>query len=434
MMGFLSDGWDPFDSAEEIRRRKKQAEAENVASVEGYDPQNDNTKEGLLGSLIDKPVAPWEKEKAEQSTGEYWAKNILGINSLFSPLAKKTHAAETRAYNTAMREAAAEDAARQLKFGAIDEFVTDMTDGNVGNDARAYLRGRANDIDAEDMATAFYNDPMFQQAALDDLPPIMQTAKILMETHNADPANVNDQWTMEDAFNHAKKYDPALVGSLAAANASGAGNVEADLASLAAAQKQYLGAYEQNAVFADSLANIDRGIEMIDKEEVDTGIVNGFLFNAFGIGTAEMGEFNALSKNATIDKLMSFKGPTTDFEFTQSEAAAFASIMKGEPVNEGTLKTARSAIERAMKRNSNLGEASFGTMRDLSDKVGQGQTFSIYEKNYAPWFQQSAAPAEDPKDFVDGVPTFDKFRRDAEDRGETDAAKIRETYNRMYGG
>ena len=121
------------------RYAKKQAEAENVAAVEGpYDPQNDNTKAGLLGSLIDKPVAPWEKEKAEQSTGEYWAKNILGINSLFSPLAKKTHAAETVAYNEAMREAAGEDAERQRLLKELDTFNAGFTDGDTTNDAATY--------------------------------------------------------------------------------------------------------------------------------------------------------------------------------------------------------------------------------------------------------------------------------------------------------
>lgn len=164
MMGFLSDGWDPFDSAEEIRKRKKQAEAENVAAVEGYDPQNDNTKAGLLGSLIDKPVAPWEKEKEEQSTGEYWAKNILGINSLFSPLAKKTHAAETVAYNTAMREAAGEDAERTRLLGELDTFNTGFTDGDTTNDAMTYMTGRIGGLDADDLATAYYEDPMFETA------------------------------------------------------------------------------------------------------------------------------------------------------------------------------------------------------------------------------------------------------------------------------
>ena len=164
MMGFLSDGWDPFDSAEEIRRKKKQAEAENVAAVEGYDPQSDNTKAGLLGSLIDKPVAPWEKEKAEQSTGEYWAKNILGINSLFSPLAKKTHAAETVAYNEAMRAAAGEDAERQRLLKELDIFDAGFTDGITENDAKTYVAGIIGGLDPDAVATGYYDDPMFETA------------------------------------------------------------------------------------------------------------------------------------------------------------------------------------------------------------------------------------------------------------------------------
>ena len=133
---------------------------------------------------------------------------------------------------------------------------------------------------------------------------------------------------------------------------------------------------------------------MLQNGEVDTGLFNGFLFNVFGIGSSAMGELNALSKNATIDKLMNFKGPTTDFEFSQSEAAAFASIMKGEDVNEG-MKTARAAIERAIKRNATLAESAYGTMTDMGEKIGQSSTVGIVGKNYKPWWeQQASAPAQ----------------------------------------
>ena len=400
MMGFLSDGWDPFDVAGEMRRKKKAAEAENVAAVEGYDPQNENTKAGLLGGLIDKPVAPWETEKAEQSTGEYWAKNILGINSLFSPLAKKTHAAETKAYNTSMREAAEEDAARQLKYDHVDEYVNDMTDGNIGNDARAYLRGRANDIEADDMATAFYNDPMFANRNLDDLTPIMQTATQVMEAHNARPENAENQWDIKDAFDHVKKYDPDLNYSISSANALGSGSVDADLSSFATAQGSYIQAHDNNQMYNDGLARVDEAIALFDPDRpegaLDTGVVNGFLYNTFGVGPEGLATLDVLGKDATIEKLMSFKGPTTDFEFTKAEAAAFASIMKGEPANLEILNTVRGAIEKASKRNSTSAEAAFGTMRDFTGEKGSLQnmkgTFDIYEKNYAPWWEQSPDP------------------------------------------
>lgn len=429
MTGFLSDDWDPVDNVASKRRRKK-AEAEAVAQAEGYDPQTTETK----GSLL-KPMAPWEREKAEQGTGEYWAKNILGINSLFRPDARKTHYANVADYNETAREMEVAGLERDRKSEAAGIFNEVFTDGDSSNDGLGFLNARIAGLESEDIETAYPDDPMFAGNNYDDLTPIMQTAKILMDSHNADPANANDPWTMEDAFNHAKKYDPSLVGSLAAAGASGAGNVKADLDSLAAAQKSYVGAFEQSAIFADSIANVDRGIEMIETGEVDTGMLNGFLFNAFGLGSEAMGELNALSKNATIDKLMSFKGPTTDFEFTQSEAAAFASIMKGEDVNLGTLKTARNAIERAAKRNSTLGESAFGTMRDLSSKVGQEGTFQIYERNYAPWWEQTPDPSN-PNSVGNGSADQFMSEEDAlkwlQEPGNNTPAN-REFFNQTYG-
>ena len=56
-------------------------------------PKRQRRKQASFLGYMEAPVAPWEKEKAEQSTGEYWAKNILGINSLFSPLAQGPHGA-----------------------------------------------------------------------------------------------------------------------------------------------------------------------------------------------------------------------------------------------------------------------------------------------------------------------------------------------------
>ena len=172
MMGFLSDAWDPLDLVEDEKKRKQKAAAEaaakaapeSVGQVEGYDPQNKETKKSLLGGYLDKPVAPWEKEKSEQGTGEYWVKNLLGINSLFSPLAKKTHAAESVAYNSAMREAAAEDAERKRLLGELETFNTGFTDGDTGNDAMTYMTGRIGGLDADDLATAYYDDPMFEVA------------------------------------------------------------------------------------------------------------------------------------------------------------------------------------------------------------------------------------------------------------------------------
>eukprot|EP00493_Phyllostaurus_siculus_P011108 UN11265 len=55
--------------------------------------------------------------------------------------------------------------------------------------------------------------------------------------------------------------------------------------------------------------------------------------------------------------------------------------MKGENVNEGTLKTARGAIEKAIKRNATLAESAYGTMKDMGGKTGQSGTFDVVNKN-----------------------------------------------------
>ena len=446
MMGFLSDAWDPLDLVEEKKRKKKEAaeaSAETLAQAEGYDPQKKETKESLMGGYLEAPVAPWEKEKAEQSTGEYWAKNLLGINSLFSPLAKKTHAAEMVAFNEAQREGRAKEQERLAYHGFNSELVENLQDGNDENNLLGVLNWQTNtgqDLSLDDLAS-MSDDPMFHQRAFDNLPDIMQTSKMVMDAHNADPANANDPWDIKDAFSYVKKYDLDLVGGISRAQAEGAGTVNADLESFATAQGTYINAFDQAQMYNDGLARVDQAIELFDPNRpegaLDTGIVNGFIYNTFGIGEKGMAALDVLSKDATIDKLMSFKGPTTDFEFTKAEAAAFAQIMKGGEVNKEILETVRGAISRAAQRNSTSAEAAFGTMRDFVGENGSLQnmksTFDIYEKNYKPWWKQSSTPAEGPE-LVDGVPTFRQFEKDAKERGITDAATIRKTYNSMYGG
>lgn len=159
MMGFLSDDWDPLEDAD-TRRAKKKAEAEAVAQAEGYDPQTTETK----GSLL-KPMAPWEREKAEQGTGEYWAKNILGINSLFRPDARKAHYANVTDYNETARKMEVAGIERDRKSEAAGVFNDVFTNGDLTDDGLGYLEARIAGLEADDLATGYYNDPMFQEAA-----------------------------------------------------------------------------------------------------------------------------------------------------------------------------------------------------------------------------------------------------------------------------
>jgi hypothetical protein len=168
MMGFLSEGWDPFDSAEEKRRKKRTAEPENVAQVEGYDPQNKDTKASLLSGYLEAPVAPWEKEKAEQSTGEYWAKNILGVNSLFSPSARKAHIARAEKYEDAQTAARASEALRESHLGYNQELVDNFGDGDDTNNLQGVLDWQVNTgqkLSFDDLATMRASDPMFANAS-----------------------------------------------------------------------------------------------------------------------------------------------------------------------------------------------------------------------------------------------------------------------------
>ena len=281
--------------------------------------------------------------------------------------------------------------AMQEKMGMAQPYIDMMQDGNPETNLMGMFGLSQMGFDQDMMEMA-----MPGMAPNDD-PDIVQTTNRYVNSYNE--ANKNKEgfepMTFHQGYDIVKNYDASRRGAQAGAVANAGNTSDSDFATFNTAKNDYISAFENADVLNGSLANVDRGIEMLQNGEVDTGLFNGFLFNVFGIGSSAMGELNALSKNATIDKLMNFKGPTTDFEFSQSEAAAFASIMKGEDVNEGTMKTARAAIERAIKRNATLAESAYGTMTDMGEKIGQSSTVGIVGKNYKPWWeQQASAPAQ----------------------------------------
>lgn len=168
--GFLGDGWDVLDSADAERKKriKAAAEPENVAQAEGYDPQKTETKASLLSGYMEAPVAPWEKEKAEQSTGEYWAKNILGVNSLFSPSARKAHMAREVQYEDAQTAARAAEAQRESYLGYNKELVDNFADGDDSNNMQGILDWQVNTgqkLSYDDLATMDPSNPSLANAS-----------------------------------------------------------------------------------------------------------------------------------------------------------------------------------------------------------------------------------------------------------------------------
>lgn len=169
--GFLEDGWDVLDSADAERKKriKAAAEPENVAQAEGYDPQKTETQTSLLSGYMEAPVAPWEKEKAEQSTGEYWAKNLLGINSLFSPSARKAHMAREVKYEDAQVAARAAEAAREAKLGANAALIDNLyNDGDDSNNIQGILDWQVNtgqDLDFDTLSAMDPTNPLFANSS-----------------------------------------------------------------------------------------------------------------------------------------------------------------------------------------------------------------------------------------------------------------------------
>ena len=118
----------------------------------------------------------------------------------------------------------------------------------------------------------------------------------------------------------------------------------------------YIDAIRNDRVIADRIDVLDQGLAMFDENSeggaVDTGFITGALFNMFGIGDEDQGRLSQMGISEAMEELANFKGPTTDFEFEKSELKAFASIMRGEDVNRGTLKSARDGLKRMRKRNA----------------------------------------------------------------------------------
>jgi hypothetical protein len=165
--GFLDDDWEVTDSADSRRAKRRQAkkDGEVMAQVEGYDPQTAETQASLTSGYMEKPVAPWEKEKAEQSTGEYWAKNILGINSLFSPSVRKHHLEREAKYEDYQSKVRAAEGLREQYLGANQTLIENLyNDGDDSNNIQGILDWQVNtgqDLSFDDLSSMDPSNPLF---------------------------------------------------------------------------------------------------------------------------------------------------------------------------------------------------------------------------------------------------------------------------------
>lgn len=93
------------------------------------------------------------------------------------------------------------------------------------------------------------------------------------------------------------------------------------------------------------LTDAEGALEKVsDSDLIDTGWLAGRLGTFFG--DELYGELETLSKDAAIAYLANFKGPTTDFEFSQSEAAAFLDLMRNNEINVGKMRVVIERLRR----------------------------------------------------------------------------------------
>jgi hypothetical protein len=115
--------------------------------------------------------------------------------------------------------------------------------------------------------------------------------------------------------------------------------------------------YEQGILDIESaeyaLEDVDSAISMISgpNQTVNTGSIAGRIQNLLGIGGEDYGKIQAMGTTAAIEALASFKGATSDFEFSKAELSSFADVLKSEEVNLGTLEVVRTAIEREVEKS-----------------------------------------------------------------------------------
>ena len=110
---------------------------------------------------------------------------------------------------------------------------------------------------------------------------IMRTTKAYVESHNKD--NPENPIELHEGYDIVKNYDAGRRGAQAGAVA----NAQSDVQQYTSSRDAYITAVEQDAVLGDRIANVDKGLQMLESGDVDTGPVVGFLANTFGMGSKE---------------------------------------------------------------------------------------------------------------------------------------------------
>ena len=210
---------------------------------------------------------------------------------------------------------------------------------------------------------------------------------------------------------------------------------KSDVQQFQTSRDAYITAVEQDAVLTDRIANVDKGIKLLESGAVDTGPVVGYLAETFGMGSQDLAALQQMGIEEAMEALQAFKGPTTDFEFGKAELKSFAQIFKGEDLNIGTLKSARESLEKIRKRNMLSGMSHLDAVGQYGS-ADQGARLRGVFKTPESWLgenQKPEAPGQQSSQ-VSGAPAYDQFEKDARARGITDPVMISAKYKELYGG
>jgi hypothetical protein len=99
---------------------------------------------------------------------------------------------------------------------------------------------------------------------------------------------------------------------------------------------------------------------------MSTGPFVGRIKEMLGMGGVDWGNLKAMGKDAAITKLAEFKGATSDFEFAQSEAVAFANVLFDEDVNIGTLERVQEVLTRQREAHATLAQQGYEGIKQYS--------------------------------------------------------------------
>lgn len=273
--------------------------------------------------------------------------------------------------------------AMQAQMEMANPYFAAMQDDDPTNDAQAIFAMQQMGVGDKAMGM------MFPGMAPSEDTDIMRTTKAYVDSYNEQ--NPGDPISFHQGYDIVKNYDAGRRGEQAGAVETAKSNVQQYTTS----RDAYITAVEQDAVLGDRIANIDKGLAMLENGEVDTGPVVGFLAETFGMGSQELGALQQMGLEEAIDALQAFKGPTTDFEFTKAELKSFAQIFRGENLNIGTLKQAKRSLEKVRKRNMLSGQSHLEAVK----QYGSNEQFTRLGSVFAQpehWTQGQQGGAQSP--------------------------------------